>query len=572
MLRHYWIWGTVIAMGSLLLAGCGSPPANGHPTGKFAASDPGTVNYVPSDPGSESAAAAHAHYGAGVIHEMNDERDAALEEYRQAAIKDPSNEALVLEVTRRLLQNKQPEKALEVLTRATELPGASGSIFARLGTVYSLLGKNEQAVAACRLAIQKSPNSLSGYQDLFVILLQNKKNQEALKMLDDAGRKPDLDVDFLIGLAELYSSYALQVPAQKDVAHARALALLNRVAKLKPDSPSVRLQLADSLDSLGESDRAADIYLDLLKKLPDVPLVRERVHAKLTEIYLRNKDHKRALEQLQAIIRDDPTNPQAYFYLGSLAYDEKKLPEAVEYFTKAVQLNEKFEPAYYELALSQIGLNQTSDALATLSKARQKFSANFVMEYLTATAFSRQKAFNEALQHYTAAEVIARATEPKRLNEEFYFQIGAAAERKGDIEQAEKYFQKSLEIAPKFVESMNYLGYMWAEHDMKLDQARALIEQAIKAEPKNAAFLDSLAWVYYKLKQPKTALTYMLRAVENSEQPDATIFDHLGDIYAAIGQTEKAREAWTKSVSLEANEEIQKKLEPGEKKHSGSTE
>jgi tetratricopeptide (TPR) repeat protein len=176
---------------------------------------------------------------------------------------------------------------------------------------------------------------------------------------------------------------------------------------------------------------------------------------------------------------------------------------------------------------------------------------------------SRQKAYDEAIRHYTAAEVIAKATEPRRLNQAFYFQIGAAYERKGEIAEAEKYFEKCLELAPDFAEAMNYLGYMWAEHDMHLDRARELIEKAIKLEPKNAAYLDSLGWVLFRLHQPTQALDYVLKAVELSDEPDATVQDHLGDIYSALNQMDKARDAWKKSLALEENDKIRKKLEPG---------
>jgi tetratricopeptide (TPR) repeat protein len=108
---------------------------------------------------------------------------------------------------------------------------------------------------------------------------------------------------------------------------------------------------------------------------------------------------------------------------------------------------------------------------------------------------------------------------------------------------------------------MNYMGYMWAEHGLKLDQAKVLIEKAVKAEPKNAAYLDSLGWVLFKLNQPKEALGHILKAVELSEEPDPTLLDHLGDVYAALNQPDKAREAWKKSVSLEPNEQVKKKLD-----------
>jgi tetratricopeptide (TPR) repeat protein len=116
-------------------------------------------------------------------------------------------------------------------------------------------------------------------------------------------------------------------------------------------------------------------------------------------------------------------------------------------------------------------------------------------------------------------------------------------------------------LAPDFAEAMNYLGYMWAEHGEKLDKARELIEKALKAEPKNDAYLDSMAWVLFKQKQPQEALPYALKAAELSEKPDATLHDHIGDIYEALKQPEKAREAWRKSLSLEPNEEVRKKIE-----------
>ena len=225
-------------------------------------------------------------------------------------------------------------------------------------------------------------------------------------------------------------------------------------------------------------------------------------------------------------------------------------------------LSPDLESGYYFLALAQIEENQPNEALATLDKARQKFAQSFDLEFYTALAYSRQKAYAEALRHYVTAEIIAQATDPQRLREGFYFQLGATCERKGDYAQAEKYFEKCLQLAPDFADAMNYLGYMWAEHGMKLEKARELIENALKAEPKNAAFLDSMAWVLFKLNQPAEALPYALKAAELSEKPDATVYDHIGDIYNTLKQVEKAREAWSKSLSLEPNEEVRKKLEP----------
>jgi len=550
----------VLATSILMLAGCRSVSSRhdlSPATNNVAASS--RSNSVSAT--NEKAAKAHAHYSAGVIHDINDEPDAALQEYYGAGIADPENDTLILEVSRRFTQNKQPEKALELLTRAASRPNASGAIFANLGFIYSQLGKQEQAIAANRSAIKKSPGSLTGYQNLFLNYLQAKQPQEALKVLDEAAKQPNAGAEFLISLSELYANFAVQVPAQKEAANAKALQILKRAEKLNPANPPTRLKLADGFNLLGDSAKAAQIYLDLLKTLPDLPQVRERVRAKLTDIYLRGSDRKRAIEQLEGIIRDDPTNAQAYYSLASIFYEEKQFAEAAEHFSKTILLSPDFEQAYYDLASSQISLNKSSEALATLEKARRRFAENFVLEFMTGMAFTREKAYAEAITHFNNAEVIAKATEPKRLNQVFYFQLGAAYERKGDYAQSEKYFEKCLELAPDFAEALNYLGYMWAERGMKLDKARELIEKAVKLEPKNAAYLDSLGWVLFKQNQPEVALQNILKATELSEEPDATVYDHLGDIYAALKQPEKAREAWRKSLSLEANEEVRKKVE-----------
>jgi tetratricopeptide (TPR) repeat protein len=73
-------------------------------------------------------------------------------------------------------------------------------------------------------------------------------------------------------------------------------------------------------------------------------------------------------------------------------------------------------------------------------------------------------------------------------------------------------------------------------------------------------FLDSLGWVLFKLNRSREALDYQLQASENSSRPDAGHYDHLGDIYAALNQPEQAAESWRKSLSVEPNPQIQKKL------------
>ena len=95
------------------------------------------------------------------------------------------------------------------------------------------------------------------------------------------------------------------------------------------------------------------------------------------------------------------------------------------------------------------------------------------------------------------------------------------------------------------------------------DSPEAAFERALKEEPKNAAYLDSMAWVLYKQNKPAEALPFMQKAIELTKEPDATLQDHLGDILAALKRLDEAREAWEKALKIEPKEEIRKKLEAG---------
>lgn len=553
----------VLAVGVALLAGCKSPTPLSQPaTAPRSGEMPRAASRKKDEALSvEKIAQAHAHYATGVLLELNEQTDAALEEFAQAALADPPNEALALDVSRHFLQRNRPEKAVRVLTNTTARADASGKIYTQLGVAYVQLGQKDLAANAYRTAIKKSPRSWTAYENLFALLSQNRQPAEAGKVLDQALKQLDGSADFLVELAELYTAFGRQVPARKEAARVGALAALNRAVKLNPASPHLRLKMADGFTTLGETAKAVPVYTNLIEFYREFPMLRDGVRAKLADIFLRSNDRARATEQLEAIVRDEPTNPLGYYYLGSIAYDQKKTAQAAEYFAKAVLVGPDFERAYYDLARAQIVLNQTQEALATLEKARAKFRDNFAAAFLTGMAYARQKDYPEAISHYTAAEVLAKASDPKRTNEVLYFQLGSAYERKGDIEQAEKYFQQALKVSPDFAEALNYLGYMWAERGENLDRARVLIERALKLEPKNAAYLDSMGWVLFKLNRPQAALEYLRKAVACAEEPDATLFDHLGDIYAALHQNDKAAEAWRKSLAIESSESVRKKLD-----------
>ncbi len=553
-----WFHALVLATaGGLLLSGCRMPPRPAPSTLRpLAGTLEGTA--LPE----RATVEAHAHYATGVLLALGEETGPALEEFNAASLSDPENEPLALEVAGNFLQLGQPERALIVLERASRRPGASGAACALLGAVQLQLNRPESAVAASRTALKKDPRLLAAYQTLFQIELLAKNGPAALGVIDEAGRVASPSAEFLTGLGELCLRLGRQLPDQKPAAQARAGTFFQAAKELNSPEPELRLRLAEGFAELGRFDDSAAAYLGLLKSFPDIPQLSESMRARMADLFLRTKDRQQTADLLRAMLRANPTDARSYYLLGSIAGEQTNFVFAAECYAKTILLNPEFEPAYAELANMQLVLNRTADAQTTLAGARQKFPRSFQLEYLSGLAASRQKNYTNALAHFTAAEIIAQASNAQRLSEAFYFQLGSAFERLGNLAQAEKNFLKCLELAPNFDDAQNYLGFMWAEHGLNLDRARELIGKALQADPQNPAYLDSMAWVLFKLNQPGPALEFALKAVANSEEEDAEIYHHLGDIYAALGQAEKAREAWGKSVQLEPDGRLLKKLEP----------
>jgi tetratricopeptide (TPR) repeat protein len=117
-------------------------------------------------------------------------------------------------------------------------------------------------------------------------------------------------------------------------------------------------------------------------------------------------------------------------------------------------------------------------------------------------------------------------------------------------------------------EVLNYLGYLLADEGKRLDEARELISRALSIDPENAAYLDSMGWVLYRLRDFNGAKEYLESAVQFmdvSDEENYVIYDHLGDVYYEIGRVREAVEAWEEALAMKHTEEIREKIEAARK-------
>ena len=158
---------------------------------------------------------------------------------------------------------------------------------------------------------------------------------------------------------------------------------------------------------------------------------------------------------------------------------------------------------------------------------------------------------NEAYQHRMRAGYFP--------SESFYLWHASLLEGTQQTQKAERILLDAIAAHPTSHEALNFLAYMWAEQDTRLDDADRLINQVLRAVPENAAYLDTKGWVLFKKGRFYDALQFLLKAAGISKR-DPEIFDHIGDTLKAVGHESEAIVFWTHSHEIKPSPAIAEKL------------
>ena len=164
--------------------------------------------------------------------------------------------------------------------------------------------------------------------------------------------------------------------------------------------------------------------------------------------------------------------------------------------------------------------------------------------------------------------LVADTEDNPEFLEHVLFDLGRSLERAGQFDGAVAIFQRLLALDQDHAEASNYLGYMLAERGERLTEAKKLIERALKIDPENGAYLDSLGWVYYQLKQYENAARWLDRALaveeETLRQTDpnspivdglrenlAVIHEHAGDAAQKMGDFSRASHHYERAIEFD---------------------
>jgi tetratricopeptide (TPR) repeat protein len=506
----------------------------------------------------------------GVRLEENAEMDNALAAYQKVLNVDPGQAELALRVAALLSRREDFPRAIDVLKDAIKAKPKEPAPYLQLSFIYAkYLKKTEQALKYANQAIALDPKNFDAYQRVYEIELISGDPAKAIRVLERAAGVKSDDPTFWIRLGKLYASVVFKAGVEsKPEEVKRVNDFFKKAVDAAGDDAALLKDVADYFAASQQIQEAIPLYLRVLELQPDDSNARE----KLASGFVLTNQRAKAIEMLQEIIKQHPEKYQPYDLLAqlldesgrALARANQPEPAKAEFakaaanYEQSLLINPSRGNTCLRLAELLIGpLREGERAVKLLTEARPRFSNFPAFTYYLALALREAKHPQQAVSTFEEALNEAQGDNDGLLNARFYFDYGAAADQAGLYDKAADLLRKSIALDPaNAAEAYNYIGFMWAEHNLHLDEAEEMIGRALQLDPNNGAYLDSLGWVFYRKGKYEEALDELLRAAQSLTRDDPIVFEHIGDTYSKLDRVPQALEFWQKAIALEPGNKL----------------
>lgn len=501
---------------------------------------------------------AEDHILLGRLYRVDNQLLKAEGEFKAAAGLTPDSEEALSMLAYLYNDEGDSRRATELLNKVPEAQRTS-KMYGTLGYSYEQLKDYPNAVKAYRKALEMDRDNLEAARGLAQNLLNDNQPAQALDVYKQIAEADPHDVHTYMSMAEIY---------RRQGKFDQALDALKKADAEVQDSQEVPYNMAVIYQAQGRFDDAIQVLQTLLTKS-------EKANGEYTTQEKNNRSV--FLERLATIYRDTGRTQQA-----------------VDTFRKMVPLSdEAASRAYAQIIDTLREAKRWSDATAAAQEATQKLpkdkdlkaayagqladngkaeeGVNILKSMLTGNAedrgvyralanlYSRLRRWPDAEEAISKAESLSTRQEEK---DEAIFIAGSIYERQKKYDKAEEAFKKVVAHDPNNAAALNYLGYMLADHNTRLEEALGYIRKAVQLDPQNGAYLDSLGWAYYRLGNYTQSEENLRKAVERL-QNDPTVLEHMGDLLQRTDRLKLATVYWERALN-EFNKSMAADVEPGD--------
>ena len=497
--------------------------------------------------------------------------DFALEKY-VAVAEDTRDPLVAARATRLALYVKDHEQALRTaLVWAEEDPD---NVDAHRATVDLLLNQGRMEEAITHLWAIRKLGGLARF-DLFAYRSANLSPQR---------RK---------GVLQAISTMLVENPGDQQLMFARAilleqsgrydesLELTNRLLQESRDVSVIALQ-ASLLSSQGKTPEAIQVLQDGVQ----VTAGNRRLRLILARMLFESGDLAAARVQYGQVLEQSSNDGDVLLALALIALDQGEDAEAKRYFERMVRWNRRPGEAHYYLG----GIAEREGDRATALREYRQAGEGY--EFIPAQArigaiLASEDRWAEAREHFDRlrtqrpgrrqqlilleAQLLAEhgmeqevfefldaalAQQPESIDLLYFRAMTGQRFERLDILEAD--LRRVIEIDPDNADALNALGYTLTDQTDRHEEALVLIEKALAIKPDEAAFIDSMGWVQYRLNNYEEALIFLRRALELFKNDEVAA--HLGEVLWVTGRKEEAVRIWENGLELAPDSDILKNV------------
>ena len=462
-------------------------------------------------------------------------RDLALEGARVWYEVNPGSTQALQSLTVLLIGARRVDEAEPQLEKllASDGPAAANG-FMQLGRLLASNPDRKQNLEVVARLARKHRKLPEAHFAVAQAAIAAEDEGRALAAVREASRlRPEWE------LPALFEAQVLQ-RSKPDAAIARLAAFLAR----NPDSREVRLNYARALVGERKYDEARAEFEKLVAANPANP---DLIYAvgllavQAREYGVAEGNLRRALE---LGFRDANA---ARFTLGQIAEERKDFAAARDWY-RSVTPGDHYLP-------SRVRYAQTLSREGNLDEARRFLRLQAAGEaQATPFVIAEAQILRDAGKHSDAYDLLGQALAKTPDQAELLYDHALTAEKLDRFDVLESNLRKLIQMQPKHAHAYNALGYSLADRNLRLDEAKTLIEKALELAPDDAAIVDSMGWVLYRMGDLKGAIQFLRRAFRGRQ--DGEIAAHLGEVLWMSGEREEASRIWDETLKNHPADEI----------------
>lgn len=499
----------------------------------------------------------------------------AILEYQEAIAHNP-NAAIFYAISRNYMLLGKFNRAVETAAEAVRLEPNNIVYRENLGTIYFNLSQIDLAISEYEKVVQIDSNYSAGLFSL-ARLYQVSKPQKALDIYEKMLDRNNEQLEVLFLSAQLYSSLNR---------FDEAASKYKRMLELDPSNRALQKQLAETYIKIGRLDNAKEI----LENMVETDSTDIEVIAALADVYLDMKQFNKSVELYQKLLarginnievklriaigffglceqdsslvpktiklfeelRDEnPKDWRPFWYLGAIEANQHKDSIAGKYFEQVIKIDERHSDGWWFFGTSLFGQGKYEQLQEEMLKAQRIFPDDFRFLLLQGLALTRLDKNEDAVEPLKKALKI----NSKDLN--IISTLALTLDGLKRYKESDSLYEEGLKLHPNSSLLLNNYSYSLAERGLQLVRALKMAEQAVTAEPDNAAYLDTYGWVFFKLGKYEDAAKYIEKSVATGKA-SAVVLEHLGDVYLKLGDKQKALEFWKKALEMDPKNETAK--------------